>query len=157
MATRINDKKTAIDHSVLLKAASAAREKAYAPFSGFRVGAALQTRDGRIFTGCNIENATLGLTMCAERVALFKALSEGNPQFSRIAVVADTKEPTAPCGACRQLLWEFGRDIEVVLGNPDGEQACYRLKELFPQPFDQSTLEAHTADVPNCNSRKVVS
>ena len=155
MATRINDKETAIDHSVLLKAASAARENAYAPFSGFRVGAALQARDGQIFTGCNIENATLGLTMCAERVALFKAISEGNPQFSRIAVVADTKEPTPPCGACRQLLWEFGRDIEVVLGNPEGEQACYRLKELFPQPFDQGALEAKSTEVSSCDRKKV--
>src|SRR5262245_4331613 len=100
----------------LLDAARAARLNAHAPFSNFEVGAALQTHDGKVITGCNIENATYGLTICAERVAMFKALSEGHRQFARIAVVADTQAPTPPCGACRQILWEFGGDLEVILG-----------------------------------------
>src|SRR5947209_8183001 len=105
------------DAELLLEAARAARLNAHAPFSRFLVGAALEADDGRVLTGCNVENATYGLTVCAERVALFKALSVGLRRFRRIAVVADTDEPTPPCGACRQLLWEFGGDLEVILGN----------------------------------------
>ena len=99
----------------LLDAARTVRENAVATFSGFKVGAALLTEDGKIVTGCNIENATYGLTVCAERVAMFKALSEGHRRFVAVAVVADTDSPTPPCGACRQILWEFGGDLEVVL------------------------------------------
>ena len=124
----------------LLSAARAAREHAFAPYSNFRVGAALVADDGRVFTGCNIENATYGLTMCAERVALFKAISEGARSFKAIAVVADAERPTPPCGACRQLLWEFGGDLEVILGNLTAETGRHRLKELFPLPFDASNL-----------------
>ena len=113
-----------------------AREHAVARFSGFKVGAALETADGLIITGCNIENATYGLTLCAERVAMFKALSEGHRRFTRVAVVADTASPTPPCGACRQILWEFGGDLEVVLANLDGVNGRYRLRDLLPLPFD---------------------
>src|SRR5262249_44476580 len=98
----------------LIDAARRARENAHAAFSKFKVGAALETEDGQIVTGCNIENATYGLTICAERVAMFKALSEGHRVFRRVAVVADTEAPTPPCGACRQILWEFGGDLEVL-------------------------------------------
>ena len=125
----------------LLAAARTVRLNAQAPFSGFRVGAALETSDGRIVTGCNIENATLGLTLCAERVAMFKAISEGLGQFVRIAIVADSAAMTPPCGACRQILWEFGGDLEVVLGNLERETGRYRLRELLPVPFDARNLD----------------
>src|SRR5437764_9549472 len=122
--------------SALLDAARAARLHALAPFSNFRVGAALETDDGTIVAGCNVENATYGLTICAERVAMFKAISEGHRAFTRIAVVADTEQPTPPCGACRQILWEFGGDLEVVLANLRQEKGVHRLKDLLPMPFD---------------------
>jgi cytidine deaminase len=124
----------------LLEAASAARQHAHAAFSNFKVGAALETADGQIVTGCNVENATYGLTICAERVAVFKAISEGYRSFTRVAVVADTAEPTPPCGACRQILWEFGGNLEVILGNLSGEKARYQLKDLLPHPFDARLL-----------------
>ena len=124
----------------LLVAALAARDHAFAPFSKFRVGAALEDGSGRIHTGCNIENATYGLTICAERVAVFKAVSEGIRSFRRAAVAADTEDLTPPCGACRQILWEFCRDIEIVLVNPRGRMETFRLKDLFPKPFDVSYL-----------------
>ena len=124
----------------LLSAALAARENAFAPFSKFKVGAALEDSAGRLHTGCNVENATYGLTVCAERVAVFKAISEGVRQFRRVAVAADTEDLTPPCGACRQILWEFCGDIEIVLVNPRGKTEAYQLKELFPKPFDVSYL-----------------
>ncbi|MCI0685469.1 MAG: cytidine deaminase [Gemmataceae bacterium] len=124
----------------LLDAARTARKHAHAPFSGFQVGAALECADGRIVTGCNVENATYGLTICAERVAVVKAISEGVRQFTRIAIVADTDAPTPPCGACRQILWEFGGDLEVILGNLERETGRYRLKDLLPLPFDGRAL-----------------
>jgi cytidine deaminase len=124
----------------LLDAARAARLNAHAPFSNFRVGAALETAEGQVITGCNVENATYGLTICAERVAIFKAISEGHRRFSRIAVVADTEEPTPPCGACRQILWELGGDLEIILGNLREEKGHHRLKELLPYPFDSRLL-----------------
>jgi cytidine deaminase len=125
----------------LIAAARTARENARADFSHFKVGAALETSDGTVITGCNIENATYGLTMCAERVALFKALSEGHRKFSRIAVVAPPDAPTPPCGPCRQLLWEFAGDIEVILANLQGETGRHRIAELLPQPFDARLLK----------------
>jgi cytidine deaminase len=128
------------DTNHLLEAARAARLNAHAPYSGFQVGAALESDDGQIMTGCNIENATFGLTICAERVALFKAVSEGIKGFRRIVIVADTEAPTPPCGACRQLLWEFGKDLEVILGNLTEEKGRFRLSELFPHPFDSRFL-----------------
>lgn len=124
----------------LLQAARAAREHALAPFSHFKVGAALETEDGQVIGGCNVENATYGLTVCAERVAVFKAISEGHRRFRRIAVVADTQAPTPPCGACRQILWEFGGDLEVILGNLQTETGRHRLKDLLPLPFDARLL-----------------
>jgi cytidine deaminase len=124
----------------LLAAALAARQHAHAPYSHFQVGAALEDAEGRIHTGCNIENATYGLTLCAERVAVFKAMSEGAREFRRIAVAADTEILTPPCGACRQILWEFCGDIEVMLVNPRGKTETLRMKELFPRAFDASFL-----------------
>ena len=125
----------------LVAAARSAREFAQAHYSGFKVGAALEAADGTLITGCNIENATYGLTLCAERVALVKALSEGHTSFSRIAVVADTPDPTPPCGPCRQLLWEYCGDIAVVLGNLQRPVARYGLGSLLPLPFDRRLLK----------------
>jgi cytidine deaminase len=125
----------------LVAAAREARERAHAPYSRFKVGAALEAADGRIITGCNIENASYGLTICAERVALFKALSEGHREFVRIAVVADTASPTPPCGACRQVLWEFGEDLEVILGNLQEIAGHHRLRDLLPHAFSGRLLD----------------
>jgi cytidine deaminase len=127
-------------HSDLVTAARAAREHAHAGFSSFKVGAALETTDGHIITGCNVENATYGLTICAERVAMFKAISEGHRRFTRIAIVADTDAPTPPCGACRQILWEFGGDLEILLANLTADKGTHRLKDLLPLPFDARLL-----------------
>lgn len=124
----------------LVTAARQARERARATFSHFKVGAAIETTDGRVFTGCNIENATYGLTLCAERVAVFKAVSEGCDSFRRIAVVADTEAPTPPCGPCRQILWEFAGDIDVILANLTEQKGTYKLSELLPLPFDARLL-----------------
>ena len=125
----------------LAGAALNARLNAHAPFSKFLVGAALEDENGRIHTGCNVENATYGLTLCAERVAVVKAISEGARRFRRIAVAADTDALTPPCGACRQILWEFCGDIEIVLTNLAGETESLRLRSLFPRPFDASFFE----------------
>jgi cytidine deaminase len=125
----------------LFEAALAVRENAHARFSNFKVGAALEDDAGRIHTGCNVENATYGLTVCAERVAVFKAISEGARKFTRVVVAADTDELTPPCGACRQILWEFCGDIEVILVNLAGKSERLRLKDLFPRPFDASFVD----------------
>ena len=130
------------DADRLVAAARQAREGAVAPYSQFKVGAALEAADGTIITGCNIENASYGLTMCAERVAVFKAVSEGHRRFRRIAVVADTPAPTPPCGACRQILWEHTGDIEVVLANLERKTGQYRLKALLPLPFEAAVLSS---------------
>jgi cytidine deaminase len=124
----------------LIEAALGARRNAHAPFSKFKVGAALEDSSGRIHTGCNVENATYGLTICAERVAVFKAISEGARQFRRAAVAADTDVLTPPCGACRQILWELCGDIEITLVNLDGRTEMFRMRDLFPRPFDASFL-----------------
>ena len=124
----------------LVAAARRARAHAVADFSHFKVGAALETDTGEIITGCNIENASYGLTICAERVAIFKALSEGKRAFTRIVVVADTPSPTPPCGACRQIIWEFCGDIPVVLANLTDVTATLQMKQLLPLPFDKSLL-----------------
>ena len=126
--------------SKLVVAARRAWRHAHAAYSGFKVGAALETASGVIITGCNVENATYGLTICAERVAMFKALSEGHRKFRRVVVVADTEAPTPPCGACRQILWEFGGDLEVILANLKREIGRYQLKDLLPLPFDARLL-----------------
>jgi cytidine deaminase len=124
----------------LVAAARAAREHAVADFSRFKVGAALEAATGEIITGCNIENASYGLTICAERVAIFKALSDGKRAFTRIVVVADTPSPTPPCGACRQIIWEFCGDIPVVLANLTDVTATLQMRDLLPLPFDKSLL-----------------
>jgi cytidine deaminase len=124
----------------LVSAARRAREHADAAYSKFKVGAALEAIDGSIITGCNIENATYGLTICAERVAMFKALSDGHRAFTRVAIVADTDAPTPPCGACRQILWEFGGNLEIILADLKKERGVHRLKDLLPLPFDARLL-----------------
>ena len=123
-----------------ITAALGARRRAYAPYSEFTVGAAPESVTGEIFTGCNVENASYGLTICAERVAMFKALSEGHRAFRRIVIVANTKGPASPCGACRQILWEFGGNLEVILVNLRRETGRYSLGELLPMPFDARLL-----------------
>jgi cytidine deaminase len=125
----------------LVDAARVARDHAHATFSDFKVGAALQTSEGHVVTGSNIENSTYGLTMCAERVAMFKAISEGYRSFRRMAVVADTTQPTTPCGACRQILWEFGGDMEIILADLQAVTSRHRLKDLLPHPFDARFIE----------------
>jgi cytidine deaminase len=129
-----------LDDTALVAAAVDARDHARARFSGFKVGAALETDLGAVITGCNIENATYGLTMCAERVALYKALSDGYSDFTRVVVVADTADPTPPCGSCRQLLWEYCGNIEVVLANLTTVTRRISLSELLPLPFDDRLL-----------------
>jgi cytidine deaminase len=120
--------------------AAEARARAHAPYSKFKVGAALLAASGEIVTGCNIENASYGLTLCAERVAVFKAVSEGFREFDAIAVVADSPRPTAPCGPCRQILWEFCGDIWVHMARPGRKATSYRMSELLPLPFDGRNL-----------------
>ena len=125
----------------LIDAATAVRENAYAPFSEFRVGAALETEDGEVITGCNVESASYGLTVCAERVAIWKAISQGKRKIKHIAVVADTEELTPPCGVCRQIIWEFGGDIPVILANLKGKTEVVQMKELLPRAFDTKFLK----------------
>jgi cytidine deaminase len=120
----------------LVEAARRVREHAYASYSGFTVGAAIETADGAVITGCNVENASYGLTMCAERVAVFTAVASGYRAFVRLAVVADRDGGVTPCGACRQVLWELAGDIEVVVGGLSGEVTVYRLADLLPHAFD---------------------
>lgn len=134
---RLRDRDEDVD---LIGAARRAREHADAAFSHFKVGAALETVDGAVIVGCNIENATYGLTICAERVAMFKAISEGHRAFVRIVIVADTEAPTPPCGACRQILWEFGGNLEIQLANLTEKKGTHRLKDLLPIPFDARLL-----------------
>jgi len=124
----------------LIEAAKQVRENAHAPFSNFRVGAAVRASSGRIFGGCNIENSTYGLTLCAERVAIFKAISEGERGFDAIAIVTDTDTLTPPCGACRQIIWEFCGDIPVTLSNLKDKSETLQMRDLFPRPFDSSSL-----------------
>lgn len=124
----------------LIEEAAKVREKAYAPFSNFRVGAALVTEDGEIFTGCNVESASYGLTVCAERVAIWKAVSEGKHKIRQIAVVVDTEDLTPPCGACRQIIWEFGGDIPVIMRNLKGKTETVQMKDLLPRAFDTKFL-----------------
>lgn len=128
------------NNDALLAAARAARDNAVATFSKFRVGAALRAKSGKVYTGCNVENASYGLTICAERVAIFKALSEGEREFDAIAVITDAEKLTPPCGACRQIIWEFCGNAEVILGNLKGKTEVHRMSALFPLPFDISNL-----------------
>jgi cytidine deaminase len=128
------------EYDALIAAAKQARENAHAPYSNFRVGAALRAKSGRVFSGCNVENATLGLTCCAERTAIFKAISEGERGFEAIAVVADTDTLTPPCGACRQIIWEFCGDVPVIMANLKGKVLEERMANLLPRAFDSSFL-----------------
>jgi cytidine deaminase len=128
------------NYDKLIAVAKQARENAYAAYSNFRVGAALKAQSGRVYTGCNIENASYGLTCCAERVAIFKAMSEGERGFEAIAVVTDTDKLTPPCGACRQVIWEMCGDIPVILANLKGKVEHETAGELLPRPFDKSHL-----------------
>ncbi len=122
----------------LIDEAKLARDNAVAPFSKFKVGAALRTKGGKIFRGCNVENCTYGLTVCAERVALLSALAAGEREFDAIVVITQSDEPGTPCGPCRQLMWEYCKDIEVALTNLAGKRVDYKLSELFPHPFSFS-------------------
>jgi cytidine deaminase len=125
----------------LVDAAKTARENSYAPYSDFRVGAAIEMEDGEIYSGCNVESASYGLTVCAERVAIWKAISEGKHKVKNIAVVADTKELTPPCGVCRQIIWEFGGNIPVTLANLNGGRETVEMKDLLPRAFDTKFLK----------------
>jgi cytidine deaminase len=125
----------------LIKAATEARLQSVAPFSNFLVGAAVRTESGKVYTGCNVESASYGLTVCAERVAIWKALSEGERQFTELAVVADTEPLTPPCGTCRQIIWEFCKNATIVLANLDGGQETVAMKELLPRAFDARFLK----------------
>ncbi|MCY7348478.1 MAG: cytidine deaminase [Pyrinomonadaceae bacterium] len=125
----------------LIEAAESVRELAYAPYSNFRVGAAVRTKSGEIFTGCNIESAAYSGTVCAERVAIWKAISEGEKDFEGLAVVADTPELTPPCGVCRQIIWEFCGDVPVTLTNLQGDFETLQMKELLPRAFDAKFLK----------------
>jgi len=139
MAYMAKPKNNKIDKATerLIKAARDARKRAYAPYSKFKVGAALECTDGSVFTGCNVENATFGATCCAERTAVFKAISEGKHKFKRIAIVADTKGPCMPCGICRQVLFEFSPEISVISANLRGKFTIAPLSELLPKPFNE--------------------
>lgn len=125
----------------LIEAAKQSREKAFAPFSNFKVGAAVETKSGKIFTGCNVESAAYSGTACAERVAIWKAVSEGEGEFAALAVVADTEELTPPCGNCRQIIWEFCGDIPVTISNLKGETETLQMKDLLPRAFDAKFLK----------------
>lgn len=124
----------------LIEAATNARERASADYSNFRVGAAVETKSGKIFTGCNIESAVYGATVCAERVAIWKAVSEGETEFTALAVVADTAELTPPCGICRQIIWEFCGDVPVTFANLDNRSETLQMKDLLPRAFDKTFL-----------------
>ena len=135
--------KSVMEHSdkELIDAATAVREHSYAPFSNFRVGASLETDDGEVIAGCNVESASYGLTVCAERVAIWKAISQGKRKIKHIAVVADTEELTPPCGVCRQIIWEFGGDIPVILANLKGKTEVVQMRDLLPRAFDTKFLK----------------
>lgn len=127
--------------NTLIDSARKVREKAYAPFSNFRVGAAVRTKEGKIYTGCNVESASYGLTVCAERIAIWKAVSEGEREFEHVAVVTDTEELTPPCGTCRQIIWEFCGDIPVTFSNLKGKTETVMMKEILPRAFDTKFLK----------------
>ena len=129
------------DIESLIEAAKRARLQSVAPFSNFQVGAAVRTADGKVYIGCNIESASYGLTVCAERVAIWKALSEGERQFTDLAVVADTETLTPPCGTCRQIIWEFARGATIVFANLHGQSETFHIADLLPRAFDARFLK----------------
>ncbi|MCD6384650.1 cytidine deaminase [Candidatus Sumerlaeota bacterium] len=120
----------------LIAEAKAARENAYAPYSNFKVGAALLTEGGKIFSGCNVENASLGLTLCAERNAVGAAILAGERQFKAIAIVTDDEPPATPCGACRQVLAEFSQELEIITVNLEGHRLDFFLSDLIPHLYE---------------------
>ncbi len=126
----------------LIEAALQARSQSIAPFSSFQVGAAVRAESGKVYTGCNIESASYGLTVCAERVAIWKALSEGERHFTELAVVADTETLTPPCGTCRQIIWEFAKSANIVFANLRGETETFQIAELLPRAFDARFLKS---------------
>jgi cytidine deaminase len=128
------------DNKIVIEAALAARDRSVAPFSNFLVGAAIQTRAGKIFTGCNIESASYGLTVCAERVAIWKAVSEGERDFVHLAIAADTESLTPPCGTCRQIIWEFAKEAEITLVNRQAKLEVVQIRDLLPLAFDARFL-----------------
>lgn len=128
------------EYKKLISEAEKARKMAYTPYSKFKVGAAILSADGKIFTGCNIENASFGMSICAERVAIFKAISEGSTKFEAIAVVGDTDKPCSPCGACRQVISEFGEDIPLIMANLKGDIKIKKIGELLPEAFGKRDL-----------------
>lgn len=128
-------------HNQLIETAAAARLQSLAPFSNFLVGAALQTKAGKVYTGCNVESASYGLTVCAERVAIWKALSEGERDFTDLVVVADTESLTPPCGTCRQIIWEFAKHAKITLANLRGQREEVSIKDLLPRAFDARFLK----------------
>jgi cytidine deaminase len=130
-----------MNNEKLIEAAAEVRKRAFAPYSHFLVGAAFETSDGEIITGCNVESASYGLTICAERAAICKAVSEGKLKFSKLAVVVDTEVLTPPCGACRQVIWEFCGDIPVILSNLTGKSETIRMSDLLPRAFDTNFLK----------------
>jgi cytidine deaminase len=130
------------DFQPLIDAALRARLQSVAPFSKFLVGAAVQTENGKVYTGCNIESASYGLTVCAERVAIWKALSEGERHFAALAVVADTEVLTPPCGTCRQIIWEFARGAKIVFANLNGQSEIFQIADLLPRAFDARFLKS---------------
>ena len=130
----------------LIAAAKTARERSVAPFSRFMVGAAVETEDGKVYTGCNLESASFGLTVCAERVAIWKALSEGERNFTALAIVADTESLTPPCGTCRQIIWEFCKSAKIVLANLRGQQEVLQIADLLPRAFDARFLREKSRD-----------
>ena len=125
----------------LIRIATAARSCSLAPFSNFLVGAALRTEAGKVFTGCNIESASYGLTVCAERVAIWKALSECERDFTDLVIVVDTKQLTPPCGTCRQIIWEYCKHAKITLANLKGESEVVDIRELLPKAFDARFLK----------------
>jgi len=129
------------DSQSLIAAAQRARLQSVAPFSNFLVGAAVRTENGKVYTGCNIESASYGLTVCAERVAIWKALSEGERHFTELAVVADTESLTPPCGTCRQIIWEFAKSASILLANLKGESETLHISDLLPRAFDARFLK----------------
>ena len=129
------------DIESLIETAKRARQQSVAPFSNFHVGAAVRTASGKVYTGCNVESASYGLTVCAERVAIWKALSEGERQFTDLAVVADTETLTPPCGTCRQIIWEFARGAKIVFANLEGKSEEFQIAELLPRAFDARFLK----------------
>ena len=129
------------DTDNLIRIAAEARLCSLAPFSKFLVGAALRTEEGKIFTGCNIESASYGLTVCAERVAIWKALSECERAFTDLVVVVDTEQLTPPCGTCRQIIWEYCKDAKITLANLRGESEVVDIRQLLPKAFDARFLK----------------